>query len=200
MRSKFYFLCVLGMLLLLAANANAQVKAGSFSVSPIFGYSMFSHDAIFEDDVTYGVSVGYNFSENFGIEASYNTFDTKVIPEGVSVGGWTEPFPPPPGVDTEPTVIVPGGIDVTGDQYRLEGLFYIYPGKKFAPYAALGIGQIEYEYNGESVSKTNVPAGFGFKYFVTDMIAIRADFRDCVKLPESNLIISAGVTFQFGGN
>lgn len=203
MKSKLCFLSVLGMLLLFAANVNAQVTAGSFSVSPFAGYSMFSYDDILDDAATYGVSFGYNFSENFGIEVSYNNIDTEIYSKGAT---HTEGQ----GPDEHTVVDIPAGTDVSGDQWRFEGLFYIYPGKKFAPYAAIGIGQIDYDYGGtlyagqdkigpSSFKDTNVPLGFGCKYFVTENIAIRADFRDVYFMPGNNLLLTAGVTFQFGG-
>lgn len=198
MKSKLCFLFVLSMLLLFAANLNAQVKTGSFSVSPFFGYSMFTNDALVESSSTYGGSLGYNFSEYFGLEASYNTIESEITPEGVVEPG-QDPDGPGPAPAEPGEVIVPGGVEVTGNQLRLEGLFYFYPGQKFAPYAALGIGQLKYDYYGITYKHTNIPMGFGFKYFVTDTITIRADFRDVLKLPGNNLITTIGATFEFGG-
>lgn len=198
MKSKLCFLSVIGILILFAADLNAQVKAGSFSVSPFFGYSKFTNDSPIEGSSIYGGSLGYNLSENFGLEASYNNIDSKIRKAGIREAG-SDPDGPGPAPAEPGEIIVPGGAKVTGSQLRLEGLFYFYSGEKLAPYAALGIGTLTYDYSGKSYGRTNMPVGFGLKYFITDKIAIRADFRDVLRLPENNLLVTVGATFHFGG-
>lgn len=88
-------------------------------------------------------------------------------------------------------------------QYGLEMVFYLYPGNKFAPYAVVGIGQTEMEHPyrdaTKSISELNCPMGFGFKYFLTDMIALRGDLRGVFPVDQNNMRATLGVTFQFGG-
>jgi len=202
MKSKLCFLFVVGMLLLFAVNLNAQVKAGSFTVSPIAGYSYFPNKSILENASTYGASLGYNFTEYLGIEASYNTIATKIVPGGVTEFVPDPNAPPaPPGAPQagEYIVLVPGGTEVSGYQTRIECFFHLYPGNKFAPYAAIGIGTLSYDYNGISIGETNLPVGFGLKYFFTDKIALRADFRSMMPHHNNNVLITVGATFQFGG-
>ena len=90
MKSKIFILLAVGILVLAAADVNAQVKAGSFSISPLAGYSQFAEKNYFDDTETYGVALGYNFSERFGIEATYNILDTEIKSPGV-----TETIPDP---------------------------------------------------------------------------------------------------------
>lgn len=86
-----------------------------------------------------------------------------------------------------------------GTQIRIEGLYYFYSGKKFASYVAMGIGTINMEVVGKEIKRLNAPAGFGFKYFFTDNIAFRADVRSVIPVHFNNILVSAGVSFRFGG-
>jgi len=209
MKSRIYILLAVGILMLSAVDLHAQVKSGSFSISPMAGYSWFAKMNYFEDTETYGAAIGYNFSERFGLEATYNILDTEIKPGGIVTGGGAPAGPPPPPgapppTASEPVEHTPGGANVDAYQYALEAIFYIYPGKKFAPYGVVGIGttEFEYEYDGslETFSETNIPVGFGFKYFITETIAIRGDFRSNVPMDDNNLRATLGVTFQLGGN
>lgn len=203
MRSKIYILLAIGILMLSAADVNAQVKGGSFTITPFAGYVKNDPMGLYENTETYGLALGYNFSERFGVEVTYNTVDTEIVPDGLVTGGWDLPFPPPPWVDVEETVVVEGGADVEAYNAGVELLFHIYPGQKFAPYVALGLGYGEYEYltmDGMYTKKDhNVPMGFGFKYFVTDMIAFRGDLRAVFPYNQNNIRATVGVSFQFGG-
>lgn len=202
MKLRIYILLTIGILIFQAADGNAQVKGGSFSVTPFAGYSMFAEGAMFEDAGTYGLAVGYSLSENFTIEMSYNRFDTEVVSEGIRAAG-EDPDGPGPAAAEEGEIVVPGGADTDAFQYAIEMLFYIYSGDRFAPYAAIGFGMTEYEYPYDSGKKTvrdhNAPVGFGAKYFLTDRIAIRGDLRAVYPVDQNNLRATVGVTFQFGG-
>lgn len=221
MKSKIYILLAVGILMFSVADVNAQVKGGSFSITPLAGYSMFKYRSSFEDTATYGLALGYNFSERFSLEATYNIIDTEVVPEGIAESGGGGGFPPPPMAfrgagnlvvfqpppPAPPTIIADGGTEVDGYQYAIEMLYYIYPGKKFAPYGVLGVGMTEMEYalNEEgdygtgTISNLNAPIGLGFKYFVTDMIEVRGDLRFVYPFDENNMRATVGVTFQLGG-
>lgn len=206
MKSKIYILLAIGILMFSAADLNAQVKGGSFSITPVAGYSIFPARSIYEDTETYGLAVGYNFSERFGIEGTYNVLDTEIVPAGVThIEADPNAPPPPPGAPVSGTEVVdtPGGASVDAYQYGVDVLFYIYPGNKFAPYAVLGFGMGEFKYpyqdGTRSVKDHNAPLGFGFKYFVTDMIAVRADLRAVYPFDQNNIRATAGVTFQLGG-
>lgn len=198
MKSKIFFLFIIVTLILSAANLNAQVKAGSFTVTPVAGYSWSAKTSIYENTGTYGAAIGYNFSERFGIEATYNILDTEIVPEGVTREGEDPdgPFGPLPA---EVIVLTPGGTKVSALQFGLEALIYIYPGEKFVPYAAVGFGTTKSKYSGNSFTERNMPAGFGCKYFITDNIALRADIRAAIPMHDNNIRATVGVTFRFGG-
>lgn len=202
MKSKIYILLAISILMFSAANANAQVKGGSFSVTPLAGYNQWPARSSFDNSETYGIAIGYNVSERFSFEATYNVLDTKVVPGGISHFE-QDPDSPPWDPTGETVVDTPGGANVDAYQYALELLFYLYPGQRFAPYAAVGVGMIDIEHpyqdGVKSIKDHNGPIGFGFKYFVTDMIAVRGDFRAVMPYSQNNMRATLGVTFQFGG-
>lgn len=190
MKSKIYILLAIGILMFSAVDVNAQVKPGSIAITPVVGYSWFAARSIYENTETYGAAIGYNFSDSFGIEATYNTLDTEIVPEGVTETG----------TDDEITIITPGGAKVDAYQYAVEGIFYIFPGKKFAPYASIGIGNTITKISGNLThTETNGPVGFGFKYFITGKIAVRADLRSAIPFDENNIRATLGISFQLGG-
>jgi len=207
MKSKKYILLAIGILVISAADVNAQVKGGSFSITPFAGYSVFDPRGNYEDTETYGLAVGYNFSERFSLEATYAVIDTEVAPDGITHTEDSGGFGPPPGQAPgggEEIVDASGGTEVDAFEYGLEMIYYIYPGKKFAPYGAIGFGMSEFKYvedDGDlkKVIDHNAPMGFGFKYFVTDMIAFRGDLRAVFPYDQNNIRATVGVTFQFGG-
>ena len=77
-----------GALLLNALPASAQVQAGSQEVEAYAG-ALFGDDLTdvrisgqqpkLDDDVTFGLRYGYNFTENWGIESSLG-FSPNVVP------------------------------------------------------------------------------------------------------------------------
>ncbi|GFE58881.1 OmpA family protein [Geobacter sp. AOG1] len=191
MRRKL--LTLLSGLLLLGATtvAHAEVKAGSFGLTPFVGGFLFDGVQHLEMEPMYGIRAGYNFTENFGIEGVFNY------------------------VHTEPTAakfIIPGQGKYNVYNYRGELLYHFMPKSKFVPYLAAGYGAqtIDPE-NAKSDTHGAFSAGGGFKYFFTDNIALRGDVRDLIinsmvtpsdstaKQSVNNLEYALGVYFQFGG-
>ncbi|RII27696.1 MAG: OmpA family protein [Geobacter sp.] len=189
MRRKL--LTLLSGLLLLGATtvAHAEIKAGSFGITPFVGGFMFDGAQHLEMKEMYGIRAGYNFTENFGIEGVFNY------------------------VHTEPTAgIFPPITKYNVYNYRGELLYHFMPKSRFVPFLAAGYGAqtIDPE-NAKSDSHGAFSAGGGFKYFFTDNIALRGDVRDLIinsmitpsdttrKQTVNNLEYALGVYFQFGG-
>lgn len=169
--------------LMLSGSVWGQIKPGSISVSGNAGG--FSFDFIedrnqdMEDGLTYGGSVGYNFTENVGLEVSANYIDTE-----------SEHY---------------SGDDAEGFLYRLEGLYHLMPQSRFVPYLALGVGHFllrNDEDNPLPNYRTQVgDYGLGVKLFITQNIALRADARHvwCFNDSYQDLLYTGGISFQFGG-
>ncbi len=168
------------VLLVFATVAQAEVKAGSFSVTPfIGGYVFEGNEYDNEDTYAAGLRAGYNFTQNIGMEAFFNYVPT-------NNKDWND--------DNEMELF----------DYGLEGLYHFMPESRFVPFLAVGVGGIHYDALPEDPAnkdKFALDYGAGFKYFVTDNIALRADVRHIIPFNEryNNLLYSVGLTFAFGG-
>lgn len=168
------------MLLLIAVSASAEILPGSFTVSPYIGGYTFDGTQHLRTRPTYGIRGGYNFTENFGLEALFGYVNT----ESTRLGGSN---------------------NVNVFNYRLEGLYHFMPERRFVPFVAVGAGANSVDYpKGSTISdKTNAVFGYGagFKYFLTNMVALRGDVRHLLLTDRSrqNFEYTAGVSFHFGG-
>jgi OOP family OmpA-OmpF porin len=120
MKIKILLLCMVGMVTLYTSDLNAQVKPGSFTLSPFIGSYFFDGDQNLLNTITYGASLGYNFTEHWGIEGSLNYLNTKAEI---------------------------GGADVDGFLYRIDGLYNFTPQKRWTPYLAVGLGGLNLDEN-----------------------------------------------------
>ena len=173
LRRIFFLSVVLCMLAFPAAAAN---QAGAFSVSPMLGGHTFEGNLSLDTSAFWGIGLGYNLTENWGIEGVYTRTDADA--EDVST------------------------TDTKVETYRLDVLYHFMPDQKFVPYIAAGLGAI---YSSPDVGADRdhllFNYGVGVKYFILDdLIALRADVRHLVDFPEpdNSLQYSAGLTFQLG--
>src|SRR6266567_4168973 len=152
MMKKFLLLILVPVLLLaMLACAEAGVTADSTSVSPyIGGYSFLGQEHL-DTRPVYGVRAGYNFTNHFGIEAVMDYIRT----EGRSSGG-----------------------DVDALNYHLDMLYHFMPEGPLVPYFAAGYGWQSREYpHDRDTTRPVFNYGLGLKYFMTDSLALRGDFR-----------------------
>jgi OOP family OmpA-OmpF porin len=164
-------LCMIGIVALYSSNVNAESKPGQITLSPFFGSYFFDSDQDLLNSITYGAAIGYDFNTNWGIEGSFNYFDTK---DDVS------------------------GAGVDSCLYRLEAIFYAQPESRWTPFIALGFGHFDID-DPDDDSGLSLDFGFGFKYYLTDKIAFRTDIRHVTVKPGNNYLYTAGVSFAFGG-
>lgn len=161
------------MILGITSSAAAGHRTDSFMISPFIGGYAFDSDLNIEDEMTYGIGLGYNFTKNLAAEAVFNYTDTE-LDNGAS--------------------------DVDGNLYRLDMLYHFMPENRLVPYVAAGLGAFDFdpelENSGNEISGN---IGAGVKYFLNESIALRADVRDVMTFPENNLLYTAGLTFYLGG-
>jgi OOP family OmpA-OmpF porin len=163
------FLLLIGMSVLFAANLDAQVNPGSFSVSPTIGYYLFNED---RNTLTYGAGIGYDFLDELGIEGTYRHISTEKF----------------------------GSTEVDGYFANLDALLYFFPGEKFTPYIAFGVGHLDLDISGiKSTAINSVDYGVGMKYFVSNAMALRADLRHIMPSDGNDFLATAGLSFYFGG-
>jgi len=130
----------------------AGERAGAFSVSPYIGGYTFDGVQQLETRPVYGIRLGYDITNNFGVEGVFNYVSTK------STAGY-------------------GSRNAIS--YRLDLLYNFQPDQKLVPYVAIGGGGTNIDkttYTKNSFAGT-ANIGGGLKYFITDSIAIRGDVR-----------------------
>ncbi len=112
---RVLFIVMVMMLLIMAAVATAAAanRAGSFTLTPNVGGFLFDSGLDLEDEITFGLGFGYNYTDRFGVEAALNYVDTEV--DGISN-------------------------DVEGYFYRMDALYHFLPDQQLVPYVAAGLG------------------------------------------------------------
>lgn len=170
------------VLILLEGGAFAGERAGAFSVSPFGGAYFFDGDQrsnydLKQERMTYGIRLGYDWTDNFATEI---------------VGSW---------IDGERSV-KDDAVNVYG--YRLDLLYNFMPQSRVVPYVAIGGGGMDFNYPGEALDGNNATfnAGGGVKFFLTDSIALRADARWLTVFGNKaydNWEYTGGISFLFGG-
>jgi len=179
MKKYLMLLLVPALLLALLPKADAGVTAESSSVSPYLGgYSFLGRDRL-ETMPVIGVRGGYNLTSHFGVEAVLDYIRT----EGRRNSGI-------------------GDADVLN--YHLDMLYHVIPDGPLVPYLAAGYGGHWRDYEGGGASTDSVfNYGVGVKYFLSEAMALRGDFRHLVMKDTGdtlhNLEYTVGLDFLFGG-
>lgn len=169
---------VIGVLLLFlctALSGGAEIRPGSYTLTPSVGGYLFEGNQDLKHRPVYGLGFGYSFDEHWGAEAVFNFIDT----ESDGNSG-----------------------DVKGYLYRLNGLYHFNPFGDLMPYIAAGVGAITLDPDrGGSDTDPLVNYGVGLKYFFSENIALQGDVRHVISFDDTynNLIYTLGVTFYFGG-
>jgi OmpA-OmpF porin, OOP family len=168
-------LCAVITVLILATNVHAVTESTAFSISLTGGG--YSSDISGTTSVA-GVKLGYDIigqdiSDSLGIEAGFSAVSTKS-----------------------------NGDSNTKDLYlyRIDAIYPFMPRKRLVPYIALGVGGCS-GCGGTSASNALLGNyGFGVRYFLTENIAFRTDFRQLIISDggkSNNLEYTAGLTYYF---
>ncbi|MBI4849394.1 MAG: outer membrane beta-barrel domain-containing protein [Nitrospirae bacterium] len=174
---KFIAVAIIMLLTALPNSSAAENKAGAVTFNPNIGGYVFGGDQDIKNSLVYGLGLGYNLTENWGVEGNFNYVNTKSK--------------------------LAGKEDVEAYLYRIDGLYHFMPDKKFVPYLALGMGAITI--NGAVKDDGTDPLlnyGGGIKYFLNQNFAIRGDVRHIIVKYDNefkNLIYTMGLTYMFGG-
>lgn len=169
------------LLMTLAAPGLADNREGAVTLSPFVGGYLLDHEQRYENRPMFGLRAGYNFTRHVTLEGMF----------GYSLTELKEKY---------------GSREI--DIYRYGGdiLYHFAPENKFVPFIAVGGGNVNFHIPDTPSMKNHhsglVNYGIGFKYFLTDNVALRGDARHVYLLNGSehnNLEYSGGLTFQFGG-
>ena len=185
------------LLMTTAGAAIAEQRAGALTLSPFVGGYTFDGSQHLETRPVYGLRIGYDITKNFGIETTFDYASTKFT-GGHGVAG------------------ADNGVNMYNA--RLEGIYNFMPESKFVPFVAFGAGGSHLNTNGKTDRKyinnnndATAQAGVGFKYFLTEDVALRADTRAIMSLHGSpafqisrheyvvNYEYTLGLQFLFGG-
>ena len=160
-----------------SSSALAAERAETFTISPMVGGYLFEGDQHLKGSPNYGAAVGYNLTDNIGVEAGFNFVDS-----GFRAGNGTN--------------------QVNVFLYRLDALYHFLSGSALQPYVAAGAGAVVFGPEpGSSKAHALFDWGGGLEYFVTDQIALRGDVRHVISFDSTynNLSYTAGVTVFLGG-
>jgi OmpA-OmpF porin, OOP family len=177
---KRYFCMALLLSLSMATNCLAVERTGAFSVSPFVGGYTFDGVQHLETAPLYGLRLGYDLTDNWGIEGVGSYLAT----EGTRVKS-----------------------SVNAVSYRLDVIYNFLPAGQLVPYLVIGGGGITAGHGsgfhaGGSNTDATFNGGGGLKYFLTDSVAVRGDARQLVVFDNKTLYnweYTAGMTFLFGG-
>ncbi|MGA3280216.1 MAG: OmpA family protein [Smithella sp.] len=169
------------MLIAISTIAQAEVKAGSFTITPFVGVYTFEGNelGLTKQAWTAGLRAGYNFTEHIGVEGVVNYVPAEVQD-------------------------MPGDNGVNLYGYGVEGLYHFMPESRFVPFLAVGMGEMHYDTpaGADNMNKFFIDAGAGVKFFITENIALRADARWVLPTNDNynDFMGTLGVTFAFGGH
>jgi OOP family OmpA-OmpF porin len=177
--NKFMTLIILPVLAVLAAGYHGQASAapleGNFEVSPFIGYYWFDGETAYKDHFVWGGRFGYMINDNLEAEVSSAFVSTKL-----------DRF----------------GQDADFVQFQADALYNFTGLGKLVPYAAAGIGLAHYDPVAEGGSEAAflIDYGVGARYFFTDNLTARVDFRQPVVFDnaESNYMATLGISYFFG--
>lgn len=162
-------------LLLIPQAVSAANIAKAFTLSPQIGGYMFegNQSGDLDDATVYSIALGYNYNQNLGVELGYRYLGTENSSE-------------------QNTSINAGQVDV---------LYHLFPKNDFVPFAIAGVGLSHS--NAAQDDDIITEYGLGFKYFLSDNFALRADAKHIQNWnnsdddDDSNLYNNFSYTFGF---
>ena len=167
--------CLMACLLCIAQTAPAEIRPGAITLSPSVGGYVFEGNQCLENEVVYGLALGYNFDEHWATELGFHYIETESMRNGCDEDVYL---------------------------YHIDALYHFLPSEKLVPFIAAGAGVIVFDPENEGKDRDfMLNYGVGAKYFLADSVAIRGDVRHVISFDrtQSNLLYTAGLMFSFGG-
>lgn len=160
--------------LMTSSSAYAFNNAGTVTLSAAGGYDYFSGKRKVENTgVGFGI-VGYNFTDNWGIEGLFGLFNTN----SRNVATYNQ--------------------DVKGKIFAFDVAYHFSPYKQLQPFIIAGPGILGFTPNGPDADYSgNLNAGVGADLFFGNYIALRAEARDFYTFigGKNDVMLDGGVTF-----
>jgi OOP family OmpA-OmpF porin len=154
--------------LVLASSAALAAQPNTFYAGADVGKTRVSDWS--ERETSYGAFAGYNFHQNFAVEAGYRRLGEEKF----------------------------GGYKITGDQAALSLVGSLPVAERVSIYGRLGVNRLEAKLSsgGVSVSDSTTKAllGIGASYAFTEAVSGRVELQ---RAASDTTNLSAGVSFQF---
>jgi OOP family OmpA-OmpF porin len=151
----------------------AEIKTGVLTVSPMIGgITMEGDQPVDSEALAYSLGLGYNFTENLGLEAV--------------IGG--------ANLEEED-----GGDDVDFWNYRLDALYHFMPDNKLVPYLAAGLGGYTLDSDDEFMADYGAGLLYFLGENVALRADVRHMIGFNESNLENNITYTAGFKFQFAG-
>jgi len=174
---SLYLVAHLFFFVLVSTATASGIRADSFTLSGIVGGYSFDGLQHLETNPVIGIRGGYNFTKYFGVEALFDYVSTKSTRTGLG--------------------------DASLYRYGGDLLLHLFPENRLVPYLAAGYSGLSYDMdNQKNYTKGAFDYGPGIKYFLTDNLALRGDFRHLIFRHNDTIFnyeYTAGLTYQFGG-
>jgi len=176
-RIPLHLIVQLSLFVIASTAAAGGIRPDSFTLSGIVGGYSFDGKQHLETRPVIGIRGGYNFTKYFGAEALFDFVPTESTKAGLG--------------------------DAYVYRYGGDLLLHLLPDNNFVPYLAAGYGGVTVDRdNRQTLTKGVFDYGPGIKYFLTDDLALRGDFRHLLfkdKETLSNYEYTVGILYQFGG-
>ncbi len=159
------------------AKAMAENREGAITITPGMGAYLFDSKRNIENPALYNLGVGYDFTNNWGVEALIGMMNSNT--KGAA-----------------------SKADVHGNLYTLDGMYHFNTTSPFEPYVLAGIGMLDLSPNGDQAgTQANLNGGAGLEYFIHRDIALRGDVRDVYTMTsgKNDYLVNFGVSILFGG-
>lgn len=162
------------ILIIFPASVYAENRAGSGTLTLGAGYYSFNSKRHIENTEIPFIALGFNFTDQWGIEGLYGQFITRFDRN------------------------MPKGRRIKGNLFAVDGLYHFCPYRNIQPFVLAGVGILGMNPNGNDANNEgNINAGVGLQWFPDKIVAFRIEARDFYTMMggKNDVYLDAGVTF-----
>lgn len=196
-RGTVFRMCII-LIMAFYSAASAEIKVRSIDVTPFMGVYLYEHNMYVDLDhrMHTGGRLGYNITENWGVEATGGYVSTETAEEFTTEGGR----------------FIPINTECDFWTFHLDALYNFFPEEQVNPYLAIGGGAYNIDiHHMDSNIDPLFNWGIGLKYFLTEWVAFRVDARHLISVNEldnfdkaskdlhNNVTMDAGLNFSLWG-
>lgn len=161
----------------LSLSTSAVAENSGFTLTPAVNYIDFDSDRNLDEEVFGSIGLGYKFANPWQLELVYGQGEA----------------------ETET-----GNVDVDFKTLHLDALYHFGEQDAVTPYLVVGAGHVDYDSDvaGGDDKESNINAGAGIKFGLSDMFALRTDLRAYRDFEYENIdyVASLGLQVLFGGS